>query len=63
MCTARVIAQPLLLILLAAPTRAQVPATQPVTIGSQLELFVDAALIAHTQGAALRLHSPVRQET
>lgn len=63
MCTARVIAQPLLLILLAVPTRAQVPATQPVTIGSQLELFVDAALIAHTQGAALRLHSPVRQET
>ncbi|MBM3460433.1 MAG: hypothetical protein FJX77_18080 [Armatimonadetes bacterium] len=37
-------------------------AADPLAVGSDLQLFVDRALIGRLGGAALRLHAPQRQE-
>lgn len=37
-------------------------AAEPLDLGSRWELFVDEFLVAQKQGAALRLHTPVKRE-
>ena len=37
-------------------------AAEPLNLGTRWELFVDEFLVAQKQGAALRLHTPVKRE-
>lgn len=47
-------------LLLALPTLTR--ADEPINIGARRELFVDLALADHVEGAAIKLHEPVRRE-